>query len=82
MESQYCSDHAADVTSIVVLVHVLQFWALLVMVLLKATPCPPVGPTLGSKGINIMAFCKDDNARTADKAGYDNAFEIIVYDAS
>ncbi|KAE8722191.1 50S ribosomal protein L11 [Hibiscus syriacus] len=35
----------------------------------KATPAPPVGPALGAKGVNIMAFCKDYNARTADKAG-------------
>ncbi|RRT52703.1 hypothetical protein BHE74_00014378 [Ensete ventricosum] len=36
----------------------------------KATPAPPVGPALGSKGVNIMAFCKEYNAKTADKAGY------------
>ncbi|KAL2902951.1 50S ribosomal protein L11 chloroplastic [Bienertia sinuspersici] len=36
----------------------------------KATPAPPVGPALGSKGVNIMAFCKDYNARTADKPGF------------
>ena len=36
----------------------------------KATPAPPVGPALGSKGVNIMAFCKDYNARTAVNAGY------------
>ncbi len=34
-----------------------------------ANPAPPVGPALGSKGINIMAFCKEFNARTQDKAG-------------
>ena len=34
-----------------------------------ATPSPPVGPALGSKGINIMEFCKQFNARTQDKAG-------------
>ena len=34
-----------------------------------ANPSPPVGPALGSKGINIMAFCKEFNARTQDKAG-------------
>ena len=34
-----------------------------------ANPSPPVGPTLGSKGLNIMEFCKQFNARTQDKAG-------------
>ena len=34
-----------------------------------ANPSPPVGPALGSKGINIMGFCKEFNARTQDKAG-------------
>ena len=34
-----------------------------------ANPAPPVGPALGSKGINIMAFCKEFNARTQDRAG-------------
>ena len=34
-----------------------------------ANPSPPVGPALGSKGINIMGFCKELNARTQDKAG-------------
>ncbi|KAF5477961.1 hypothetical protein F2P56_004564 [Juglans regia] len=46
----------------------------------KAPPAPPVGPALGSKGVNIMAFCKDYNARTADKAGYVIPVEITVYD--
>ncbi|KAK3010961.1 hypothetical protein RJ639_010841 [Escallonia herrerae] len=46
----------------------------------KATPAPPVGPALGSKGVNIMAFCKDYNARTADKSGYVIPVEITVYD--
>ncbi|MCL7040337.1 hypothetical protein MKW94_013338 [Papaver nudicaule] len=46
----------------------------------KATPAPPVGPALGSKGVNIMAFCKDYNARTADKAGYVIPVEITVFD--
>ncbi|XP_019169768.1 PREDICTED: 50S ribosomal protein L11, chloroplastic [Ipomoea nil] len=46
----------------------------------KATPAPPVGPALGSKGVNIMAFCKDYNARTADKPGYIIPVEITVYD--
>lgn len=48
----------------------------------KATPAPPVGPALGSKGVNIMAFCKDYNAKTADKAGYVIPVEITVYDVS
>ena len=34
-----------------------------------ANPSPPVGPALGSKGINIMDFCKAFNARTQEKAG-------------
>jgi len=34
-----------------------------------ANPSPPVGPALGSKGVNIMDFCKQFNARTQDKAG-------------
>ncbi|CAL9053210.1 unnamed protein product [Musa banksii] len=46
----------------------------------KATPAPPVGPALGSKGVNIMAFCKEYNARTADKAGYVIPVEITVFD--
>ncbi|KAI9092227.1 hypothetical protein K1719_027727 [Acacia pycnantha] len=46
----------------------------------KATPAPPVGPALGSKGVNIMAFCKDYNAKTADKPGYVIPVEITVYD--
>ncbi|KAK4489240.1 hypothetical protein RD792_005037 [Penstemon davidsonii] len=46
----------------------------------KATPAPPVGPALGAKGVNIAAFCKDYNARTADKAGYVIPVEITVYD--
>ncbi|XP_047341762.1 50S ribosomal protein L11, chloroplastic [Impatiens glandulifera] len=46
----------------------------------KATPAPPVGPALGSKGVNIMAFCKDYNARTADKPGYIIPVEITVFD--
>ncbi|KAG8661371.1 50S ribosomal protein L11, chloroplastic [Manihot esculenta] len=46
----------------------------------KATPAPPVGPALGAKGVNIMAFCKDYNAKTADKAGYVIPVEITVYD--
>lgn len=46
----------------------------------KATPAPPVGPALGSKGVNIMAFCKEYNAKTADKSGYIIPVEITVFD--
>ncbi|KAG1362404.1 50S ribosomal protein L11, chloroplastic-like [Cocos nucifera] len=46
----------------------------------KATPAPPVGPALGSKGVNIMAFCKEYNAKTTDKSGYVIPVEITVYD--
>ncbi|KAJ6829656.1 uncharacterized protein M6B38_356500 [Iris pallida] len=46
----------------------------------KATPAPPVGPALGSKGVNIMAFCKEYNVKTADKAGYVIPVEITVFD--
>lgn len=35
----------------------------------KANPAPPIGPALGSAGINIMAFCKEFNAKTQEKAG-------------
>lgn len=35
----------------------------------KATPAPPIGPALGSAGVNSMAFCKEFNARTQDKIG-------------
>ncbi len=35
----------------------------------KANPAPPIGPALGSAGLNIMAFCKEFNAKTQDKAG-------------
>ena len=35
----------------------------------QANPAPPIGPALGSKGINIMEFCKQFNARTQDKQG-------------
>ena len=46
----------------------------------KANPAPPVGPALGQHGINIMAFCKDYNARTASMAGTIIPVEITVYD--
>ncbi|MEN9222720.1 MAG: 50S ribosomal protein L11, partial [Thermostichus sp. BF3_bins_97] len=35
----------------------------------KATPAPPIGPALGQHGVNIMAFCKEYNAKTADQPG-------------
>jgi len=46
----------------------------------KANPAPPVGPALGQHGVNIMAFCKDYNARTANLAGTIIPVEITVYD--
>ena len=46
----------------------------------KATPAPPVGPALGQHGINIMAFCKEYNERTAAQAGSIIPVEMIVYD--
>ncbi|MDD5082542.1 MAG: 50S ribosomal protein L11 [Dehalococcoidales bacterium] len=46
----------------------------------KANPAPPVGPALGQHGINIMAFCKDYNERTADQAGSIVPVEITVFD--
>jgi large subunit ribosomal protein L11 len=45
----------------------------------KATPAPPVGPALGQHGVNIMAFCKDYNARTAHQAGSIIPAEITVF---
>jgi large subunit ribosomal protein L11 len=44
-----------------------------------ANPSPPVGPALGSKGVNIMDFCKQFNARTQDKAGKILPVVITVY---
>jgi len=44
-----------------------------------ANPSPPVGPALGSKGVNIMDFCKQFNARTQDKAGKVIPVVITVY---
>ncbi len=53
-----------------------------------ANPSPPIGPALGSKGVNIMEFCKQFNARTQDKAGKvlpvvitvfkDKSFEFVI----
>jgi large subunit ribosomal protein L11 len=45
----------------------------------KANPAPPIGPALGSKGVNIMAFCKDFNARTQNMAGDILPVVITVY---
>ncbi|EMS33245.1 LSU ribosomal protein L11p (L12e) [Mariniradius saccharolyticus AK6] len=54
----------------------------------QANPSPPIGPALGSKGLNIMEFCKQFNARTQDKMGQvlpvlitvfsDKSFEFVV----
>lgn len=44
-----------------------------------ANPAPPIGPALGSKGINIMEFCKQFNARTQDKPGKVLPVLISVY---
>ncbi|MCH7481773.1 MAG: 50S ribosomal protein L11 [Chloroflexi bacterium] len=46
----------------------------------SATPAPPVGPALGQHGINIMAFVKEYNARTANQAGTIIPAEITVYE--
>ncbi len=45
----------------------------------KANPAPPVGPALGQHGVNIMAFCKDYNERTASQAGSIIPAEITVF---
>lgn len=45
----------------------------------KATPAPPIGPALGQHGVNIMGFCKEFNARTADQAGLVIPVVITVY---
>lgn len=45
----------------------------------NATPAPPVGPALGQKGVNIMDFCKQFNARTADQPGMVIPVVITVY---
>jgi len=44
-----------------------------------ANPAPPLGPALGSKGVNIMEFCKQFNARTQDKAGKVLPVTLTVY---
>ena len=45
----------------------------------SANPAPPIGPALGAKGVNIMEFCKQFNARTQDKAGQVLPVIITVY---
>ena len=45
----------------------------------KANPAPPVGPALASHGINIMAFCKEYNARTSNRPGEILPAEITIY---
>ncbi len=46
----------------------------------KANPAPPVGPALGQHGVNIMAFCKDFNDKTAGDAGLIIPVEITVFE--
>jgi large subunit ribosomal protein L11 len=46
----------------------------------KANPAPPVGPALGQHGLNIMAFCKEYNERTANQEGSIVPVEITVYE--
>ncbi len=46
----------------------------------KATPAPPVGPALGQHGVNIMAFCKEYNERTASQAGMVIPAEITIFE--
>lgn len=46
----------------------------------KANPAPPVGPALGQHGLNIMAFCKEYNERTASQAGTIVPAEITVFE--
>ncbi len=45
----------------------------------KANPAPPIGPALGGAGVNIMAFCKEFNAKTSEKAGDVLPVVITVY---
>ncbi|MGB9921087.1 MAG: 50S ribosomal protein L11 [Moorellales bacterium] len=46
----------------------------------KANPAPPVGPALGQHGVNIMAFCKEFNERTASQEGMIIPVEITIYE--
>jgi large subunit ribosomal protein L11 len=48
----------------------------------KANPAPPIGPALAQHGVNIMAFCKDYNGRTASRAGEIIPAEITIYQDS
>ncbi len=45
----------------------------------QANPAPPIGPALGSKGVNLMEFCKQFNARTQDKMGKVLPVVLTVY---
>ena len=45
----------------------------------KATPAPPVGPALGQHGVNIMGFCKEFNAKTANQAGLIIPVVVTIY---
>lgn len=45
----------------------------------KANPAPPIGPALGAAGVNIMAFCKEFNAKTQSQSGDILPVEILVY---
>lgn len=45
----------------------------------QANPAPPIGPALGAKGVNIMEFCKQFNARTQDKMGKTLPVTVTVY---
>ncbi len=45
----------------------------------KANPAPPIGPALAAHGINLMAFCKDYNARTSDRMGEIIPADITIY---
>jgi ribosomal protein L11 len=47
---------------------------------MQANPAPPIGPALGAKGVNIMMFCKEYNARTADQPGMIIPVEITVFE--
>lgn len=46
----------------------------------KATPAPPVGPALGQHGVNIMAFCKEFNEKTAAEGGLIIPVEMTIYE--
>ena len=46
----------------------------------KANPAPPIGTALGPHGVNIMMFCKEYNARTADQAGMIIPADITIYE--